>query len=270
MLGIGQVLKKGITTDRTAIPMSVKHCGWDPETERVDYSKGCGGFDISDSVLQAYIRNKNIPEAYARCSCKTAHEIETDKANRRVLDANIPNQSTPKRFDNFTPVDGSEETVLALKDFIDGKGKILMLAGVVGSGKSHLLEATARRLFSSGVRVRYIEWANYMDELRKAEMNNTKYDLYERYELYNTLILDDVGVGRSKEYTSEELTKIFENRFTQGTVENHRLIISTNLNYKEMSQQFDDRIASRLWQNDSDLYRKVVMQSKDFRIKSVA
>ena len=255
---------------RTAIPMSVKQCGWDPELNQVDYRKGCGNFDVSDPLMQEYLRGKNITEDAARCTCKTKVEIEREKDQQRVHDANIPNPSNPKRFDNFTPVDGSEGTVLALKEFIEGKGKVLVIAGVVGSGKSHLVEATARTLFHRGIRVRYVEWAKYMDEMRHAEMNNTKYDLYDRYEIYNTVILDDVGVGRSKEYASEELTKIFENRMTHGTMENHRLIITTNLNRTEMSYQFDERIASRLFQTGTATFSQVSMRSTDYRIPKVA
>ncbi|MAZ56544.1 hypothetical protein CL653_02030 [bacterium] len=263
---IADVMETKYNHRRTAIPMSVKHCGWDDKLQQVDYRNGCGGFDVSDHLMQQYLKENNILESNARCICKSLNEIEREQDRRRISDANIPNQTAPRRFDNFIPVDGSEQTVLALREFLDGKGKVLVIAGVVGSGKSHLVEATARHLFHRGVRVRYIEWANYMDEMRKAEMNNTKYDLYDRYEIYNTVILDDVGVGRSKEYTSEELTKLFENRMNHGTMENHRLIITTNLNRSEMAYQFDERLASRLFQTETDTFKQVAMRSTDYRI----
>jgi len=65
---------------------------------------------------------------------------------------------------------------------------------------------------------------------------------YTRY-----LILDDLGVGRSTDWTNEILYSIINHRYVHRT-KGHYTIINTNFSKKELSEKVDERIVSRIFE----------------------
>ncbi len=252
---------------KTAIPMSVKQCGYDPNTQMVNYDKGCGFFDTSDLIVIKMMEERGLPLWEAGCRCISYDTEKKHRANMRVEWANIPNQNTPRYFSNFENVQGTQEAFDACREFAHGEGAhVLVLAGGVGSGKSHLMESMARSMFSTNKSLRYMLAPILMDDFRSAEGKGTKDDLMDRYDITHNLLLDDLGMERRTEYVVEEFTKLIEKRIQYGGV-NSRLAIATNLDEQAMKERYGSRIADRLWSRSDTDVRTVIVSAESYRQK---
>jgi len=257
------------TLKTTSFPSSIAQCGLNKKTGLIDYNKGCGLFDGKDELLHSIMEmsRPHVPVEMAICSCASSREeLARQRHQQRLADARLPHHTSVHRtFDNFKPMEGTETALKAALDFTQGIGSnILVLAGGVGCGKSHLLEAIGRELLNQGKTVRYRLVADYVDDLRQAESTNTKFDLMDRIYITNTMILDDLGVERVNEYALEEITKLIEHRLMESD-RNCRLVIATNLNYQDMTRQFDQRIADRLWATSLDEVTTIPMTATSYR-----
>ena len=62
----------------------------------------------------------------------------------------------------------------------------------------------------------------------------------------NLLILDDLGTEAKSDSKYAELLSLLELRKAQGKKSISKTIIASNLNYKRLFQEYDERIASRI------------------------
>ena len=249
--------------------MSVKQCGYDPETQMVNIDKGCGYFDTSDPIVIRMMEERGLPLATAGCRCIPYNTARDERAKRRQAWANLPNPDAPRYISNFEPRFGTEDVLKTTREFVNGEGaNVLVIAGGVGSGKSHLLEGMARNLMSKGKNVRYILAPVLIDEFRAAEGSGTKDDLLDRYDVTHHLFIDDLGMERRTEYAVEEFTKLIEKRIQYGGI-NSRLAIATNLMPDGMLERYGSRIHDRLYSR-SDLDVQTVIVSAESRRQEVA
>lgn len=252
---------------KTAFPMSVKQCGYDPNTQMINYDKGCGFFDISDPIVIKMMEERGLPLWEAGCRCISYDTEKDHRAKTRLTWSNIPNPNSPRYFSDFEHIPGTKEAFDACREFAHGEGAhVLVLAGGVGSGKSHLMESTARNMFNNGKSVRYILAPVLMDDFRSAEGKGTKDDLMDRYDITHNLLLDDLGMERRTEYVVEEFTKLIEKRIQYGGI-NSRLLIATNLDEKSMEERYGSRIADRLWSRSDTDVRTVIVSAESYRQK---
>ncbi|KKL58451.1 hypothetical protein LCGC14_2225260, partial [marine sediment metagenome] len=78
------------------------------------------------------------------CRCEQKRQLAIQIRQTMLLEANIPRRDDaigPRTFENFDDVGGAAEMVEAAKAFVTGElpEKILLLIGVTGSGRSHML-----------------------------------------------------------------------------------------------------------------------------------
>ncbi|WP_329612556.1 ATP-binding protein [Streptomyces brevispora] len=124
-------------------------------------------------------------------------------------------------------------------------GPSLLMAGVVGAGKTHQAYGAVRELVKSGVGVRWraTTAADLYAELRPRQGVDSERELaaISRCPL---LILDDLGAARATEWTEEITYRLINRRY------NHMLptLITTNLRISDLRTYLGDRIASRLAQ----------------------
>lgn len=148
------------------------------------------------------------------------------------------------------------------QQFLDGKCKNgLLLVGGVGSGKTFMVSHVANSI------VNYImlhnigkwnSWSEYenedllyasepvifattsdmLDDLRKHPHEYA----YERYQKCSLLILDDLGVERSTDWSLEILFKIINYRYNEELP----ILITTNLTPEELKEHIGDRIFDRI------------------------
>ncbi|MEV6209580.1 ATP-binding protein [Kitasatospora sp. NPDC051914] len=124
-------------------------------------------------------------------------------------------------------------------------GPSLLLAGVVGAGKTHEAYGAVRALVQAGIGVRWraTTAADLYAELRPRSDTDSE-QVLATYSRVPLLILDDLGAAKSSEFVEEQTYRLINRRY------NHMLptLITTNLPIKELKAYLGDRVTSRLAQ----------------------
>ncbi|MFD9428495.1 MULTISPECIES: ATP-binding protein [unclassified Streptomyces] len=124
-------------------------------------------------------------------------------------------------------------------------GPSLLMAGVVGAGKTHQAYGAVRQLVQSGVGVRWraTTAADLYAGLRPRPGGDSERELaaVSRCPL---LIIDDLGAAKASEWVEEVTYRLINRRY------NHMLptLITTNLAIKDLRAYLGDRVTSRLAQ----------------------
>ncbi len=125
---------------------------------------------------------------------------------------------------------------------LDSKGLLMM--GKTGLGKTHLSLAIANRVFDKGYDVYYDSIHNIMDKLEKEHFGrlNPEDSIRDTVLSCDLLIIDDLGVEFSTQFTISEVHNIINTRMINGVP----TIISTNLSIAELEEKYSQRITSRI------------------------
>ncbi|MFF3257816.1 ATP-binding protein [Streptomyces sp. NPDC002932] len=124
-------------------------------------------------------------------------------------------------------------------------GPSLLMAGVVGAGKTHQAYGAVRELVKSGVGVRWraTTAADLYAELRPRQGVDSERELaaISRCPL---LILDDLGAAKASDWTEEITYRLINRRYNLMLP----TLITTNLGIRDLRTYLGDRVASRLAQ----------------------
>ena len=137
---------------------------------------------------------------------------------------------------------------------------ILVLVGMTGSGKSHLLESIGRHTVYHKSAVRYHLVAELLQKLRPRDSIGPELDVLDVANSPGVLLLDDLGMERPSDWVLEQLTVIVDHRYRTGK----RLGVATNLTEKEFGDRMGARLASRIFDRINQIN---VLQSHDFRME---
>lgn len=137
-----------------------------------------------------------------------------------------------------------EQCVQFAKNFHNSNGRNLMMMGATGLGKTHLSLAIAAEVIAQGYEVVY---GSLQDLVRRTESEKfsregSGYETLDTLLACDLLILDDLGSEFVTGFTSSTIYNIINTR-----INHHKsTIISTNLQFKELNDQYADRVISRL------------------------
>ena len=124
----------------------------------------------------------------------------------------------------------------------------LLFYGKPGLGKTFLLNCIAKDLMEQNVQVMYITAYDMLRTLEELKFSKEKTQdlIYARDLLYNAelLIVDDLGIEVANSFTNSEIFNLINSRIIRGK----KTLISTNLNQKELSDTYTDRVFSRVYQ----------------------
>ena len=127
-------------------------------------------------------------------------------------------------------------------------GSNLLLTGKSGLGKTHLSLAVANEALNRDFHVIYGSAQNLINEVSRETFDRSgsteKIDSLTSCDL---LILDDLGTEFSTQLSVSVVYNIINTRLLRGL----STVISTNLNIKEISEFYNERIASRIIGNYS-------------------
>lgn len=225
--------------------------------------------------LAAQLRERGVRAELVRCRCEERRLQAIAERLVRQTKANLPHcraGETPRTFENFQVLEGAEDALAAAKTFRAPKtlATILMLSGVKGCGKSHLLEAIGRKFLADGCSVRYEFVPELFDRLRSSfargpveTAQESVYAMMEELREVGLLILDDLGLReQSTDWETEKITSVVDYRYRTGAP----LVVATNnTSQAEMARKTGDRLADRLFDQSSERVKRVFLSCPSFR-----
>ena len=119
----------------------------------------------------------------------------------------------------------------------------VLLHGLPGRGKSHLMAAQSKRWQGAGLTVAFQTMSGLLALLRRG-YDEDQFDERLRFvsSRADILMLDDLGAEQAKEWGEEKLYMIIDTRMNSKLP----LFVTTNLAEKELEKRYHPRIASRL------------------------
>ncbi|MGN1206652.1 MAG: ATP-binding protein [Eubacterium sp.] len=169
----------------------------------------------------------------------------------------------------LTPRDNIRRILMTAHDFCDNFGngdQNLLLYGNTGVGKTFLTHCIAKQLLSQSYTVVYLTSIGLFDILEKnkfdRELSSLEKSTTVSYIMNcDLLILDDLGTELTNSFTTSQLYQVIDSRL----VHKKSTIISTNLSFDDLREQYSERIFSRLTSG----YTLLKVTGEDIRLKKV-
>lgn len=132
-----------------------------------------------------------------------------------------------------------------VEKFEHAEDRNLFIYGPVGTGKTHLAVAAAKKLMLDLHSVRFYSVPRLLMEIRMSmrKENFNELAFVEKMGKFDYLILDDMGAQKTTEWSVEILYLIIDERERRG---GGGLIVTSNLQLDEIGQRVSERLASRI------------------------
>lgn len=188
-----------------------------------------------------------------------------------VRNANIAHAEIPKRFlnqtlENFKPINSSAKAALTIaqeyiETFDPNNGKGLYIYGPTGSGKTHLAIGVLQTLIGRGLHGVFFNVNELFDRIRRTMDPKAPPGLAETLiERINSpvVVLDSLGgIQKTSAWVTERLYAMINAAYEDCRT----ILITTTLAPKELDQQFDSAIVSRIL----GMCREIELKGKDYR-----
>ena len=234
-----------------------------PGVEQVLIARGLMDYDE-----EAHKYRPNTP--IMRCKCaeektQAIHRVEQAANLPFSVRGTLPRSFVAGTFTNFIERDGAEDAFNMCQDYVnENTAPILVLRGPRGTGKTHLMEAVGRELIARDMTVRYERVPALLSRIRSSydrSYPEVAEDDMRRCHLAQLLMLDDLGSEKSSEWVQEKIFELIDERYGTGRL----LIVSTNDSYSSLSNNLGERVASRLFDENSGKVVQVIMTCSDYR-----
>ena len=174
-----------------------------------------------------------------QCSC-----LEEEIRKLIVADSNIINKTYT--FESAKETDKHNRAVYkkAREVCLDGKTNML-LTGNTGSGKTYLLTACANLCMEHNLSVLFVTAYSLNSSFLEAHLNDfaSRQAILDNLVDVDLLVIDDLGTETVyKNVTAEYLFAVINERIARGK----QTFISTNLTLTDIRERYDERIFSRL------------------------
>ena len=161
-------------------------------------------------------------------------ERRSRSSERRIREARFPDLKTLDQLDwqALSGISKSKVLELASGEYIE-QGRDLVLAGPIGTGKTHLAIALGMEAARRRYRVTFIRASELVRELLEAKDDRVLGRLHHRYLNVALLIVDELGFTPFDKLEGELLFNLLADRY-----ERRSTIVTTNLDFSEWVQVF--------------------------------
>ena len=180
------------------------------------------------------------------CTCRP---LRVSRTKARRLEARLPKRYRDVAFER-APVVGMPDTVVrevrrftrAIDDNLDA-GRGIWFVGDVGTGKTTLAMLVSKAAIEAGRSVAIYSLPRLLGVLRESMVSEAGLQrLVDSLSEVDLLHLDDLGAERATEWVLEQLYAIVNARYE----EQRSLVITTNLDPEQLTEQLGPRIVSRI------------------------
>lgn len=169
-----------------------------------------------------------------------------------IFSNQIPPQEKSDPMSGISPRQNIEEIRNFAQEFIDHfeqrEFKNLYFYGKSGLGKTFMSSCIAREILFQEHDVVYKTFYEIMDIVRLYKFDHNDKEAREKYELLlktDLLIIDDLDSGNLTAFNISEFFNILNTRILNYK----KMIISTNIDAKDLQEALGERIASRIYGN---------------------
>lgn len=208
-----------------------------------------------------------------RCSC-----IDRLLRDKMIETNDLKTEMQEKSFENFDEsifsnekVDGKpsirdymlevKKSLEAYADNFKNESKSLLFFGDVGTGKSFMATAVAKRLLEKLVKVTYVASYEMCQVMNQAIFKGDDESISKKQIFYNTdfLIIDDLGTEIDSQVSTKSILDLINYRLSK----NLKTLITSNLNVDAMKEKYGERFSSRILSN----YYIYCFRGSDLRLK---
>ncbi len=162
----------------------------------------------------------------------------------RIRRAKLP---APKSFDGFDfdfqpELDRDRVMQLATLDFIR-RGENLIVAGMSGTGKSHICIALGYLACAAGIRTRYTTSAEMLDTLGASLATGTLAETLKIYTRPPLLIIDEVGLDRPEREATPD-AQLFYRVVRPRHLASLSTALTSNIDWEDWGQYLGDEVAT--------------------------
>lgn len=226
----------------------------------------CKDFGYIDNVKCHCFNQAIVDLIYSQSNVKSAIERE----NFSTFSFRYYSDEYIAEAINMTPRENMKRVVDTVMQFIktfNDSFQNLLILGNTGVGKTFLTNCIAGELLKSGNIVVYLtsfQFFHIMEEY-KFNKNEENYEIIKEQFDYildcDLLIIDDLGTEMNNTFVSSQLYHIINERYLRQ----NSTIVSTNLSFKQIEDNYSERTASRIMSN----YKLLKIVGEDIRIKKL-
>ena len=172
-----------------------------------------------------------------------------------------------ERFDNIEKLGqcGNKtlrEYIKEIRDYLTNyceeypkNNRSILFTGSTGTGKTYFLHSVAKALLDRGVSVLYFTATGLFEYFSKRMREEDTEDYIEEVDV---ILIDDLGTEFSNSFTTSRFFALLNQRI----LDRKTMLISTNLNFKELRETYSDRVVSRFMSD----YEIIPLYGKDQRL----
>lgn len=214
-----------------------------PSLLKLEYTcEACKDTGYIGSTPCACMKHKLMDRLYDQSNVRDAIRMENfDTFDLRLFsDVVVP-------AEGVSPKENAQRNLrMAMVFAEDFTGDNLLLYGGAGRGKTFLCNCIAKDVLERGKTVLYLTAGQLFKQLEELRFRNKEEEegIDWDSELLDAdlLIIDDLGTEFATMFTASELFRIINDR----KLKKRPVVISTNLDYKALMEQYSDRVMSRL------------------------